>query len=379
MTGQQQDNLDELYSDFFEDDDEVGSKPATESTQPTEGITPEEVEHLIVSKTPEVEAWRERTLRENQKHWDLSDDESAATPKDGSTRSTSSNNGLAVRPTRPPLQRASRFRLMPEDYALMEFLESARYATYPQLAKVIGSSEKSAENRANRLFKFGYLERRKVTRFPSLYFLSSEGQGVVGSDHGLVNTDFGSQLVNHTLRVNDLAAGLLSHEKKPSLVFERELQHAAFSENYIRRKSQSGEMQAWQDMRHEKNRAVAAFLDGRSNTPPESHPDGEWLWAIYEGIEQHYHFPDLVITTPRRRDRKPTAQAVEVELSRKKPKEVMRVLRAYKREFQEGGVYDRVIWWAGSEAVERLILRCAKAPTVMFPMDRIVVGVIGRD
>lgn len=324
MTTPPTDRIDALYADYFEDDDEGGRKAGTENSQHTEPTT-----------TPAV--GEERVIH----------------------------------------RRASRFRLTEDDLRIFDFLETARYAPYAQFASLLACTENAARNRANRLVKFGYLERRREPRFPTLYFLSARGRDEVGSDHGLVNRDFGAGLIAHTLRVNELLIKVLNTPNAPMLISERELQHAVFVESYLR-DGDSNQQHAWTSMRFEKQRAVRNFREGKSG-PREFEPDSEWMWAIFEGVEQDYHFPDLVIATSRRGDGAPTAQAVEVELSRKKPREVMRVLRCYKREFETGGVYGKVVWFAGSPAVARLILRCAQAPTVDFPKDRLEVRVIGQN
>lgn len=161
------------------------------------------------------------------------------------------------------------------------------------------------------------------------------------------------------------------------MVTERELQHYTFAEKHF----VSGSIKSpdgWDRLRERKRRLIGAHLHNPTDTPPEAEPGQEWLWTVFETVKGHYHFPDFVVVGGRDENGRPTAQAVEVELSRKKPSEVQKVLSAYKREFANGGVYGSLVWLVRDEAVKRLVERCAAAPHVEFPSDRRAIKVVGR-
>jgi len=350
-----------------EDDDETvpQSKVAEARTEPSEDFLdqlaeigePDEEDDYVAPSPVQT-----KTLRTKR-----------ALPERGEDRLREHTRGLT---------RGSRIRLSDTDKAILSFLDRVRYARKTDLWHLVDGtarpnpdtapSLRAVEERANRLYRYGFLERRAAYGQPNLYYLSKVGKQEIGGQNKVAEKDFSNTQVPHTLAVNRLLARLLAGKTTElaqlglkgklapnSFISEPDLLRIIEQEHY-RLAGTIHETSGYATMRRNKLGLLNAYAEGKTTVPPER-SGNDWIFGVFPSDAKLYHYPDAVVKQKRADgDETGACLAIEVELNGKTQVRYEKILKDYMNEFSGRSVYRQVIWLVANESIKKGLERARK-------------------
>lgn len=277
----------------------------------------------------------------------------------------------------------SRFVLKDCDMTILDFLGTVRYANRWVLSYLLPSIKpRTIQHRLDRLLEHGFVTRKVVGGYGSLYVLTRLGQQETSRDFRIVPPDFSTHAVRHTLELGRLHAQFLTGSdselavlgipKTMRPVTEFEMNSSMYGQLELARVLSGDPDSTFSipSLRAMKEAEIKTFAEsGYQGTPPEQQPGSEWLLVPYASPFRDHHMPDMVLVAPARKGGKtPQNVAIEVELNAKSRQEYAKIFDFYKREFataEDGaspGMLARVVWLVRRESAAQIIgLMAAKS------------------
>lgn len=204
-------------------------------------------------------------------------------------------------------------KMTDRDVALLQFLTRYKYATYPQIADHLDTSVNALRQRFPRLKKAGLITSDNGGPNAFLVWRPTDtGVKLSGYDMRTPTLSWGA--VNHTLGLVDL--GIRFEKAGEVVVTEREIRAA--------------------DNRDRPSDRMATALAHHDTV--EDEPAPLFVVTLGAGQGQYSHIPDMVLVRAPQPDGAPMSVAIELELQRKPPTQWRKVLHAYRRSPNIGGV-----------------------------------------
>lgn len=265
-------------------------------------------------------------------------------------------------------------RITPRDLDMIAFLARFRYAQGVQIARYVGSSRKSVDQRLTKLGKAGLLRREDISQGQGLWTPTAMGLAASDMDFAAIGSGKISPVtLAHTLGLVNLAISLEKGYENilgladfgemnrvnsagvlvpgETLVSEREIrQSQARWKSYMVRT----------DMERAYMRALEDWRAGDVSLPsPEFEVGNEAmfiLWATRAGRSDH--IPDMVVTKPREFDGSPASLAIELELSVKPMKEWRRIMSTFA---EDNSLYSHVHYFTHKKNIAQGLTDVAKS------------------
>lgn len=265
-------------------------------------------------------------------------------------------------------------RITPRDVDMIRFLARFRYAQGVQLARYVGASRKSVDQRLVKLGKAGLIRREDITRGQGVWTPTAMGYAVADMDFSSIGTGKISPVtLGHTLGLVNLAIDLeMGYQNVLGLDDFGGLNRIDTSGNLVPGEMLVSEreirqsMQRWKsvmprkDMEEALRRGLVEWRElGDPDIPsPELEVGNEAmfvLWATRAGRSDH--IPDLVVTKPRKLDGSPGSIAVELELSTKPMNDWVRIMQTFA---EDNSVYDQVHYFTHRKDVAKGLTNAAE-------------------
>lgn len=350
--------------------EEGGGIANNHSTHPVDlkGSTPSEPEEAPVKREPKKAKAKTKKLGSNSK-------------PAGSTKSNDEGGWDEDNPAYEDAKTEVNYnhsprgiRITPRDLEIFVFLARFRYAQGSQLARYVGTSRKSLDQRLSKLGKAGLLRKETILSNQAVWTLTSAGLAVSDTDFPVI----GSGKINpatlaHTLGLVNLAINLEKgvenilelddfgsmNRVDPSgelvigetVISEREIKQGQnrWKSYMTRTEMERAHMRAMQ------NWIEAGDLDAPS---PESEVGNEPMLILWANrMEQKDHTPDLVVVKPRHDDGKPANIAIELELSSKPMATWERIMSSYA---EDNSVYEQVHYFTHKRDIKRGVETAAR-------------------
>ncbi|MGV8847011.1 hypothetical protein [Tessaracoccus sp.] len=196
------------------------------------------------------------------------------------------------------------------DVLTLQFLARYKYATYPQLAAYLDTTNDALRHRLPRLAAEGVLAFKSVGKDFKVWVPTASGINLSGLDLTVPEASLGN--ANHSLGLVDL--GIRFEQGGEQVVTEREVRAA--------------------DIR---GRLTDRMIDARALLYPDvaleeltARVDQAPMFSVLMGKgEQYMHIPDMVLVRPPAPDGSPGSIAIELELRRKARSAWQDIFRAY--------------------------------------------------
>lgn len=261
-------------------------------------------------------------------------------------------------------------RITPRDIVIIRFLARYRYAAHHQVARYIGTSEKATSIRLHKLAEGKIVHKVEITHGRNVWTPTADGIAIADVDMPSIRPqDIALSTMAHELGLVNLGIELelggdnvLQEEGWPHLnrfdedsdeplpgervLTTREIKQASMR---FRKGTNRYEIMA------EYKARMDAWDPSEGYPSPELLPGNEGMFVMYSD-EYGDHLPDMVVMRDREADGSPRSIAIELELSRKPERDLIRILQ----NFKESLLFDKLYYFCHKKSVATALMRVNK-------------------
>lgn len=261
-------------------------------------------------------------------------------------------------------------RITPRDIVIIRFLARYRYAAHHQVARYIGTSEKATSIRLHKLAEGKIVHKVEITHGRNVWTPTADGIAIADVDMPFIRPqDIALSTMAHELGLVNLGIELelggdnvLQEDGWPHLnrydedsdeplpgervLTTREIKQASMR---FRKGTNRYEIMA------EYKARMDAWDPSEGYPSPELLPGNEGMFVMYSD-EYGDHLPDMVVMRDREADGSPRSVAIELELSRKPEKDLIRILQ----NFKESLLFDKLYYFCHKKSVATALMRVNK-------------------
>lgn len=268
-------------------------------------------------------------------------------------------------------------RLTGRDVEIIRFLARYRYAAHHQVARYVGTSEKAASIRLHKLAAAKLMAKKEITHGRSVWTPTKNALAIADVDLPAVRvSDISFSTMAHELGLVNLGIELeiggenvLEEDEWPK--YNRIDEDAEYSDDdddpdrpagrlpgervLTTRQIRSGQARWRKDVPREEimREYEQRMRDWRPGDPsPELLPGNEGMFLMYHD-EYGDHPPDMVVMRDRADDGSPGSIAIELELSHKPERELIRILK----NFKESVLFDKLYYFCHKKSVAMSLVR----------------------